>query len=224
MALPLPSAVFLLLLVVASPVLCAAQSPISQPPSPGAPTASPLLRPDADSDDDNGSSVPPSLAPAPAGSPGEDKAAAASPPAPTDTSPLPSPAEAPSSAAHSPAPAPSTSLHSAASTPSPAPVPAADKEGDDDDDSKEKKVNAPAPAPTAMEVKANTGGADEQRAVDAERRHGEGEMNGGKKAGVVVGVFSATAVLCLAAVVYRKRQANIRRSRYADYSARLELV
>ncbi|KAF7044858.1 hypothetical protein CFC21_054028 [Triticum aestivum] len=75
-----------------------------------------------------------------------------------------------------------------------------------------------------MEVKAGTAGADEQRAVDAERRDGEGEMNGGKKAGVVVGVFSAAAVLCLAAVVYRKRQANIRRSRYADYSARLELV
>ena len=49
-------------------------------------------------------------------------------------------------------------------------------------------------------------------------------MSGGKKAGVVVGAFSAAAVVGLAAVVYRKRQANIRRSRYADYSARLELV
>ena len=220
MALPRAACLVLLLVVVAAPVLCAAQSPISQPPSSGAPTASPLFRPDADSDGgDNGSAASPSLPPA--SSPGEDKAAAASPPAPTDTSPLPSPTEAPSSAAHSPAPAPSSSLHSAAA---PAPAPAADKEGDDDDDYRKKKVKAPAPAPAAMEVKAGTAGADEQRAVDAERRDGEGEMNGGKKAGVVVGVFSAAAVLCLAAVVYRKRQANIRRSRYADYSARLELV
>ncbi|VAH96625.1 unnamed protein product [Triticum turgidum subsp. durum] len=167
MALPRAACLVLLLVVVAAPVLCAAQSPISQPPSSGAPTASPLFRPDADSDGgDNGSAASPSLPPAPA----------------------------------------------------------ADKEGDDDDDYRKKKVKAPAPAPAAMEVKAGTAGADEQRAVDAERRDGEGEMNGGKKAGVVVGVFSAAAVLCLAAVVYRKRQANIRRSRYADYSARLELV
>nr|XP_020159976.1 vegetative cell wall protein gp1-like [Aegilops tauschii subsp. strangulata] len=86
----------LLLLVVAAPPLCAAQSPISQPPSPGAPTASPLLRPDA-----NGSASP-SISPS-AGSPDKDKAPAASPPVPTETSPLPSPAVAPSYA-HSPSP------------------------------------------------------------------------------------------------------------------------
>jgi hypothetical protein len=73
-----------------------------------------------------------------------------------------------------------------------------------------------------MEQKSGTG-ADAQAVDEAENERREG-MSGGKKAGVVVGVFSAVAVVGLAAVVYRKRQANIRRSRYADYSARLELV
>jgi hypothetical protein len=49
-------------------------------------------------------------------------------------------------------------------------------------------------------------------------------MNGGKKAGVVVGAFTAAAVVGLGCFVWRKRRANIRRARYADYAARLELV
>jgi hypothetical protein len=54
-----------------------------------------------------------------------------------------------------------------------------------------------------MEQKSGTG-ADAQAVDEAENERREG--------------------MGLAAVVYRKRQANIRRSRYADYSARLELV
>ncbi|KAM0841218.1 hypothetical protein ACQ4PT_059155 [Festuca glaucescens] len=212
MALPPPRAACLLMfLLLAAPLLCAAQGPISQPPSPGAPAASPLLHPDstAAADDAEGAkSVSPSPAPvahSPALAPAGDDDKAASPPAPIETAP----AEAPASP------------HSTAATPAPAPAP---HDGDDyDDDPK-----APAPASATMQVKsaASTGASDQQpQAVDAaeNERHAEG-MSGGKKAGVVVGVFSAVAVVGLFVVVYRKRQANIRRSRYADYSARLELV
>jgi cytoskeletal protein RodZ len=197
MALPLPRAAALLLLLVA-PLLCAAQGPISQPPSP---TASPHINPDSTpADDEGGNSIPPSVAPAPA--PADDGEKAASPPAPIETAP-----------AEAPAP-----LHSTAATPSPAPA------AEDEGYKKKKKGKAPAPAPAAMEVKSSDGDERAQaldNAAENERREG---MSGGKKAGVVIGVFSAVAVVGLAAVVYRKRQANIRRSRYADYSARLELV
>ncbi|KAM0866597.1 hypothetical protein ACQ4PT_042526 [Festuca glaucescens] len=212
MALPLPrAAVLLMLLLLAAPLLCAAQGPISQPPSPGAPTSSPLLHPESTAADDaeGAKSVSPSPAPvahSPALAPAGDEDKAASPPAPVETAP---------------AAASSSSPHSTAATPAPTPAPY--DEGDYGDDPK-----APAPAPATMQVKsaASTGASDQQpQAVDAaeNERRAEG-MSGGKKAGVVVGVFSAVAVVGLAAVVYRKRQANIRRSRYADYSARLELV
>ncbi|KAM0928681.1 hypothetical protein ACQ4PT_002631 [Festuca glaucescens] len=211
MALPLPRAAVLLLLL-AAPLLCAAQGPISQPPSPAAPAASPLLHPESTSADDaeGGKSVSPSPAPvahSPALAPAGDEDKAASPPAPIETAP----AEAPASP------------RSTAATPAPAPAPY--DEGDYGDEPK-----APAPAPAMMQVKSATGtgasdGDQHPQAVDAaENERRDDGMSGGKKAGVVVGVFSAVAVVGLAAVVYRKRQANIRRSRYADYSARLELV
>jgi hypothetical protein len=62
--------------------------------------------------------------------------------------------------------------------------------------------------------------------VDADaaaRPHGE-ELDGGGKAGVALGAVAAAGVLGLGAFVWRKRRANIRRARYADYAARLELV
>jgi hypothetical protein len=86
---------------------------------------------------------------------------------------------------------------------------------------KEKKT--PAPAPAAAEVKAAAGGGEQSETVD-EDSHEEKELNGGKKAGVVVGAFTAAAVVGLGAFVWKKRRANIRRARYAEHSARLEMV
>jgi hypothetical protein len=80
---------------------------------------------------------------------------------------------------------------------------------------KEEEKKAPAPAPAAAEVKA----ASETVGEDSHE-----ELNGGKKAGVVVGAFAAVAVVGLGVFVWRKRRANVRRARYADYSARLEMV
>uniref|UniRef100_A0A0E0KLM9 Uncharacterized protein n=1 Tax=Oryza punctata TaxID=4537 RepID=A0A0E0KLM9_ORYPU len=195
-ALPYAAALFLLL----APLLASAESPISLPPA-SSPTASPA------------DSTPADAALAPSQPPSEASSAATlSPPAPPQTSPLPAPSQ-------SPVP------HSAATAP--APSAAKDKDDDEEEDDKEKdkeeRSSTPAPAPAAEEIKATAAG-DKAAEEDGEtERHGD-ELNGGKKAGVVVGAFSAAAVVGLAAVVWKKRQANIRRSRYADYSARLELV
>ncbi|KAL5219684.1 hypothetical protein ABZP36_020368 [Zizania latifolia] len=202
-------AVLLLLQLLLFPLLSSAQSAISLPPS-SAPTASPggVLHPDSTAADALAPSQPPSA-----------DEAALSPPAPPETSPFPAPSSEPP-VPHSAAPAPS-SMHSTAS----APAPSAAK--DEDDDSKDKddddeEHSSPAPAPAAEEIKAAAAAGD--KTVDAEsERHGD-QLNGGKKAGVVVGAFTAAAVVGLVAFVWKKRQANIRRSRYADYSARLELV
>ncbi|GJN22631.1 hypothetical protein PR202_gb10216 [Eleusine coracana subsp. coracana] len=121
--------------------------------------------------------------------------------------------------------------HHSAATPDPAPAAAADKTpgpapaaaDKDNDEHEKKKKKAPAPAPAAAEVKATStaGNGDAEPRGDDE---GEKKMDGGKKAGVVVGAFTAAAVVGLGAFVWKKRRANIRRARYADYSARLELV
>ncbi|KAI4334406.1 hypothetical protein L6164_019104 [Bauhinia variegata] len=50
-----------------------------------------------------------------------------------------------------------------------------------------------------------------------------GGMSGGKKAGIAIGVIVAAGVVGLAALVYKKRQQNIRRSQYG-YAARRELL
>jgi hypothetical protein len=106
-------------------------------------------------------------------------------------------------------------------TPAPAHPPAADEYKDDEDS----KSPSPAPAPSADQIKAANAtaasiGSGEQQEEEEQHR----EMNGGSKAGVVLGTFAAAAVLGLGCFVWRKRRANIRRARYADYAARLELV
>lgn len=50
-----------------------------------------------------------------------------------------------------------------------------------------------------------------------------GGMNGGKKAGIAVGVIAAACLVGLGGLVYKKRQDNIRRSQYG-YAARRELL
>ncbi|XP_051134441.1 uncharacterized protein LOC127253740 [Andrographis paniculata] len=131
------------------------------------------------------------------------------------SSPSPAPAlfspEAPSPSpqiesppAPAPAPAPSDpSLNSSSPAPSP--------EGGEEEDSR-----SPAPAPVvAGDVRHESG------AADLTADESSGGMNGGKKAGVAIGVIAAAGVLMLGAMVYRKRQRNIRRSQYG-YSARRE--
>uniref|UniRef100_A0A0E0GWM9 Uncharacterized protein n=1 Tax=Oryza nivara TaxID=4536 RepID=A0A0E0GWM9_ORYNI len=215
-ALPCAAALFLVLLL--APLLASAESPISLPPA-SAPTAS------TPAADERLHPADAALAPSQPPSEASSSAAALSPPAPPETSPLPAPSHSPP-VPHSAAPEPSPMEHSAASAPAPSAGKAkqgGDDEEDDDDKEKDKeeKPSTPSPAPAAEEIKAATAG-DKAGEEDGEtERH---ELNGGKKAGVVVGAFSAAAVVGLAAVVWKKRQANIRRSRYADYSARLELV
>ncbi|KAG2544442.1 skin secretory protein xP2-like [Panicum virgatum] len=139
-----------------------------------------------------------------------DSAANSSPPAPPETSPVAAPSDSPAEAPSSLLPP--THTHSAA----PAPAPAADNNNNN-------KASSPAPAPAAQEIKASSAAASQQ-AAGADEGEVHEEMNGGKKAGVVVGAFTAAAVVGLGCFVWRKRRANIRRARYADYAARLELV
>ncbi|CAD6207712.1 unnamed protein product [Miscanthus lutarioriparius] len=136
-------------------------------------------------------------------------------------------ASAPSAAADAPSPPPpappKTSPVAAPSSDSPAPAhapshthlaPAADEYKGDDNKS-------PSPAPAADQIKAANVTAASIGSGELEEHR---EMNGGSKAGVVLGTFAAAAVLGLGVFVWRKRRANIRRARYADYAARLELV
>ncbi|CAL4920166.1 unnamed protein product [Urochloa decumbens] len=199
MAPALPRAALLVLLLASA---ARSQDEASEPP---ASAASPLPG-DTESSGLSPISQPPtSSASAPA-------AAHSSPPAPPETSPIPSPSDsqAPVSLPHKP-------THPAA--PAPAPAPAAHKKEADKDDDEGK--SSPAPAPAAEQIKASN--AAEQASGDGDEQ-GHEEMNGGKKAGVVVGAFTAAAVVGLGCFVWRKRRANIRRARYAEYAARLELV
>ncbi|PPD86826.1 hypothetical protein GOBAR_DD16223 [Gossypium barbadense] len=52
---------------------------------------------------------------------------------------------------------------------------------------------------------------------------GGGGLNGGKKAGIVVGVVAAACLVGFGGLVYKKRQDNIRRSQYG-YAARREIL
>ncbi|CAL9164419.1 unnamed protein product, partial [Musa hybrid cultivar] len=66
----------------------------------------------------------------------------------------------------------------------------------------------PAPVPSNEEIRSG------EDADQAGEDVGGGGMSGGKKAGIAVGVIMAAAVLAAGVVLYKKRQENIRRSRY----------
>ncbi|KAL0436436.1 UNVERIFIED_CONTAM: hypothetical protein Sradi_0351500 [Sesamum radiatum] len=111
-----------------------------------------------------------------------------------------------------PAPPPSDL---APNSPSPVPFP-----GEDDDDVpyEEKKIPTPAPAPVVVgdfrhEDQSNAGGLE---TTD----DSSGGMSGGKKAGVAIGVISAACIVGLGALVYKKRQQNIRRAQYGSAARR----
>ncbi|KAJ3678449.1 hypothetical protein LUZ60_002252 [Juncus effusus] len=125
---------------------------------------------------------------------------------PADDSLSPSPFSSISLPPFSSPPAPTPFTEPILSSPSPSPL-----------------SSSPVPAPAHEELKA---GAIDEAEEDQQRDEREKkEMNGGKKAGVAVGLFAAAAVVGLGVFVCKRRRDNIRRSRYAGYDSRtVELV
>ncbi|KDP44058.1 hypothetical protein JCGZ_05525 [Jatropha curcas] len=121
-----------------------------------------------------------------------------SPSLPPTDSPISSPPAPPPSDLLSPgsSPAPALSLENS-TVPSPSP--------------------APAPAPAPAEV-SDINHSDNVEAGGEEEKGSSG-MSGGKKAGIAVGVIVAAGVVGLGGLVYKKRQDNIRRSRYGSAAA-----
>lgn len=62
---------------------------------------------------------------------------------------------------------------------------------------------------------------DQSNAGDLDAKgDSSGGMSGGKKAGVAIGVISAACIVGLGALVYKKRQQNIRRAQYGSAARR----
>lgn len=86
-----------------------------------------------------------------------------------------------------------------------------------------KKSPTPAPSPAehnkspspAPDAPADAGQENQTHLGDLPDEDGSGGMSGGKKFGIAVGVIIAGCAVGLAAVVYRKRQRNIRRANYS---------
>lgn len=87
-------------------------------------------------------------------------------------------------------------------------------------DQKESPSPSPAPAP---DVAADVSHDDRTTASDLKPNDDSGGMNGGKKAGITIGVISAACIVGVGAVVHKKRQRNIRRSQYS-YVTRREIL
>ncbi|XP_054813607.1 vegetative cell wall protein gp1 [Prosopis cineraria] len=145
-------------------------------------------------------------------------------PSPSVSSPAPSPSSSPLDSSSAPSvdapdfapassplglspPAPSLDSKTPASSPSPSPSPSPSL------------TPSPAPEPADDGVVSHTGVSDEEGLADSS----SGGMNAGKKTGVALGVIAAAGVVVMAALVYRKRQQNIRRSQYG-YAARREIL
>ncbi|PIN17499.1 hypothetical protein CDL12_09845 [Handroanthus impetiginosus] len=131
-----------------------------------------------------------------------------SPPAPSSPSPSPTIPNSP------PAPPPSDL---APNSPSPAP-----SSGEDDTDySENKRSPSPSPAPAVV---GDINHEDQSNAGNLETKDdSSGGMSGGQKAGVTVGVIAAACVVGFGALVYKKRQENIRRAQYG-HAARREFL
>ncbi|XP_012447365.1 classical arabinogalactan protein 7 [Gossypium raimondii] len=128
-----------------------------------------------------------------------------------DTSPL----LAPTPVSGSPDSAPLISPVMPASPPAPiAPSPSDLAEGESSSSS------SPAPSPgDASDIDHSNINAKESE----NKTGGGGGLNGGKKAGIVVGVVAAACLVGFGGLVYKKRQDNIRRSQYG-YAARREIL
>ncbi|WCJ41029.1 hydroxyproline-rich glycoprotein family protein [Euphorbia peplus] len=128
-----------------------------------------------------------------------------SPPSPSpspETSPPSLPPSPTSPISSPPAPPPSDLASPPAATPSP---------------------EVPSPAPGPSQLLSDVNHSNNVEAGSTEEEDGSSGMNGGKKAGITFGVIGAAAVVGVGALVYKKRQDNIRRSQYS-YAARRELL
>ncbi|XP_009592134.1 uncharacterized protein LOC107796385 [Nicotiana tabacum] len=130
-------------------------------------------------------------------------------PPPTSAAPE-SPAPSPLADVISSPPSPPPTDRSPDSAPAPSP-------GEADDDATSNESPSPSPAPAPSDVVASDI-SHESTAEANESSSGDG-MNGGKKAGVAIGVIAAACVVGLGALVYKKRRQNIRRAQFG-YAAR----
>ncbi|XP_023520008.1 classical arabinogalactan protein 5-like [Cucurbita pepo subsp. pepo] len=113
--------------------------------------------------------------------------------------PAPSPRNAPVSSP----PSPPLSDLAPGSSPTPPPPPS----------------SSPSPPPSeASDISRNNVSKNDES--DEESKNG---MSGAKKFGIAIGVIAAVALIGFGGLVYKKRQDNIRRSRYG-YTARRELL
>lgn len=103
------------------------------------------------------------------------------------------------------APAPSP-VNGGNATPSPAPAPL---------------TEPPSPSPAPSDVVASD--ISHESTAEANKSSSDGEMNGGKKAGVAFGVIAAACVVGLGALAYKKRRQNIRRAQFG-YAARRDFL
>ncbi|XP_026417140.1 proline-rich receptor-like protein kinase PERK12 [Papaver somniferum] len=125
-----------------------------------------------------------------------------SPPAPPPSTNAPGP----SSPKHSPAPSPSAP---AASDNPKSPTPA--QSPSDDGAADNKKSPAPSPDADIKHVSTDTAGMEEE----SKGSSSSGGMSGVKKLGISVGVILFVGCIAAGVIVYKKRQDNIARSRYA---------
>ncbi|KAL3530576.1 hypothetical protein ACH5RR_009898 [Cinchona calisaya] len=133
-------------------------------------------------------------------------------PAPSNSSvPSPQPTPSPSPNLNSP-PAPPPADSAPESSPSPAPAP-----GTNSTHTKEK---SPEPAPSDATDTSHEGSGDLE---SPDESNSSGGMSRRKKAGIAIGVIASVSVVGIGALVYRKRQQNIRRSQFG-YAARREIL
>ncbi|OVA18086.1 hypothetical protein BVC80_1835g499 [Macleaya cordata] len=156
------------------------------------PTISPNLAPESLADDSSISS-PPSISDSPAFAPGIQihQNGISSPPAPSPLHSGPG-----SSPTHSPIPSPSDA--SDVNSPAPSPFDASD-------------INSPVPSPSdASDINHVSDDAGIEKSEGS-----SGGMSGIKKVGITIGVVVGAGLVGIGGFVYKKRQENIRRSRYA---------
>lgn len=84
---------------------------------------------------------------------------------------------------------------------------------------------SPVPSPVNELIHANGDDGEHAERTADEERNGMGKgkgggLSGGQKVGVAIGVVAVVALVGLSAVVYRKRQQNIRRASYGGYGTR----
>ncbi|KAF8083376.1 hypothetical protein N665_0776s0002 [Sinapis alba] len=145
---------------------------------------------------------------------------APAPDLPADSPPIPAPTpelgSLPSVNSHSPAESPIhySSPPEPEHSPSPSPSDSPSTSPPMPDDHSTPSSPSPSPSPEASDVNHS-----DITGVEEKKSTGGGGMSGGTKAGVAFGTIAAVCVVGLAGFVYKKRQDNIRRSRYG-YAAR----